>query len=242
VRFARRTDYMAHTAPEHVIQQIREDLRAALRLRDELKRPIRHFALDPARPLGKPRHFVLFDLEAPKNVNGLQVRLKRLGLYDERIIGKTLELAGKVWHLKDKIAKVAKARKLPLNVDDHVNASKALTIVADLSNANKHGENRNRSGLRPHIELVIFDTSQNGKVELFYDGATKEKELLVEKRQPIPFTVELRVNNGAVFGDAVQIIDDALTDWLPLVEQLKLLWPDNREVRHLREQLKLPPL
>jgi hypothetical protein len=165
-----------------------------------------------------------------------------LHLYDEPIIEKTLEFAGKVWHLKDKLARYARETGVAVDIDEYVNRHQPLTIVADLSNANKHGENRNRSGLGPHIEMVRFDTSNCGGIEMFLDGATHDKEIIVSNKLPIPFTVDLNTAGGAVFGDAVQIIFDALRAWLPLIEQLRLLSADNRPVRHLRERLKLPSL
>jgi hypothetical protein len=236
---------MGSATSARIAQQIHSDLRVALRLRDELSTPLNSFLLDPGRPVGRPRFFVVFDTNPRKlGVQGLIVGgIQTLQLDDEPIINKTLEFAGKVWHLKDKLAKYAKAKQIPLNVDAHVNQHERLCIIADLSNANKHGENKNRSGLKPEILQVRFDTSKSGGIELFLDGASQDKEVIVAKKVPIPFTVDLHVADNVVFGDAVQIISDALSNWLPIIEQTGLLADgSDRLVTHLRDRLNLPPL
>ena len=86
--------------------------------------------------------------------------------------------------------------------------------------------------------MVKFDTSKNGVVEFYYDGASKEKELLVTNPVPIPYVVEILLSNGtAALGDAVDIISQAFFGWLPLIQRLGVLAGSDRESEHLREIL-----
>jgi hypothetical protein len=49
------------------------------------------------------------------------------------------------------------------------------TRVLDLANWKKHGRHENRSKLSPHLTQVAFDTSRSGPIEMFYDGAIKNR-------------------------------------------------------------------
>lgn len=230
---------MTLSKTEKTAALIREDLRHALRLWDELHKPIDVFMADETRQIGQPRFYVVFDLKPRKKIAGLQIQTKNFEFYDEPIINKTLEFASKVWHLKDKLSKYARYSNCPLDIDGHVNQHQALKIVSDLTNANKHGGNGNRSGISPVIDLVRFNTSKSGVIELYLDGATKEKELLVTFKTPIAYTVDLKSSSGASQIDAVQVIYEALICWLPCLRKLGVLDGDNREAKHLRETLKL---
>lgn len=61
---------------------------------------------------------------------------------------------------------------------------------------------------------------------------------MVANPVPIPFTVELLIHDGtASLGDAVEIIRQAFTDWLPLIQKLGILSGDDNESKLLREEL-----
>lgn len=211
-------------ASHKIASEIRSELRSILRLRRDLYAPLQRF--EPlADPSGGIRYYVLFDTNPRKTVQGIKLGgLKQISLPDEPILDRVLEFAKAVWHLKDRLHQFARATNQQVELDAVANQSTNLLVVADLANRKKHGRSENRSKLDPHLDLVAFDTSRSGPIEFYYDGAMKEKELIVTNPVPIPFTVDILAQEGnTVLGDARQIINNALLDWLPMVQQLGIL-------------------
>lgn len=87
----------------------------------------------------------------------------------ERIFNVINNIAGLKDHLKNKLESIGKDPKL---VENMINGSKALSLVLDLWNQDKHGyplKKRNRSNLNPQIinvnqGLVISNTSNKASV------------------------------------------------------------------------------
>ena len=227
----------ASRTPDEIATEIRAEIRSILRARRDLYAPIERFEpiTDPA---GTTRYYVLFDMHRRIRFQGL--KLGGLPVYtapDERICDRILEFAKAVWHLKDRLYQYAKATQQPLNVDEVAKRSTSLLISADLANKKKHGRNENRSQLDPHLGLVSFDTSKNGPVEIYYDGAMKEKELIVSNPIPISYSVNVLDQADAVLGDAREIINAGFNDWLPVIRQLGVLSGEDREACALRSIL-----
>ena len=160
--------------------------------------------------------------------------LKTYTAPDERIYDRVLEFAKAVWHLKDRLHQYAKATNQHADVDHVAKQSNDLLVCADLANKKKHGRNENRSQLDPHLGLVSFDTSNNGAIEMYYDGAMKDKELIVAKPVPIPYSVDVLDQDDSVIGDARIIINRGFSAWLPLIRQLNVLSADDPETKALR--------
>jgi hypothetical protein len=160
--------------------------------------------------------------------------LGTLQLPDERIFDLVYEHAKAVWHLKDRLNLYGSAIGRSGGFDSYARRSPNLVICSDLANKKKHGGNDNRSGRNPRLGLVKFDTSASGRIELYYDGATREKELVVEIDAPIPFSVDVSESDGTIIGDAKEIIDSGIRHWLPMLYQLKLLSSSDPESASLR--------
>lgn len=144
-----------------------------------------------------------------------------------------------------------------LNVERFAKKKELLLIVADLANSKKHGTlEQPRSRRSPRLGviqrgddgeifgdgsgLVSFDTSQSGVVEFFYHGSRKEKELLVTNPVPIPFTIEVLVDDGPTsLGAAVEFISSAFLEWLPIIKDAGILAADDRESEELVRELGL---
>jgi hypothetical protein len=220
--------------------EIRAELRSILRQQDDLRRPLESFGEVLDRNAGEPRYYVLFDQNPRLVINGVRFGgSKLLNLPDERILDRALEYAKSVWQLKDRLKLWVKANALPIDVEAEGRKSPDLCICADLANWKKHGENKyKRSGVDPRVNLVTFDTSQNGGLEIYYDGATKRQELLVTIPSPIPYWVEVVGNGGQVkLGKAVEIIDRGFADWLPAINSMGGLTGNDRENEYLRKRL-----
>ena len=223
---------------DQLAKEIRAELRSIVRQRDELSKPLDAFGEVVDLPLGEPRFCVMFDAKPRRKVHGLQARMPTLTLPDERISDQVMEFAKSVWQLKDRLKLWVKAHGLSTDIEGEANKSSDLLVTADLANWKKHGENKNRSGLNPRTTEVRFDTSKNGVVELYYDGASKEKELLVTVPEPIPYWVDVVADGGPnVLGNAVDIISAAFAYWLPLIQTLGILKGTDRETEHLNKKL-----
>ena len=194
-----------------------------------------------------------FDTGPRRIIKGLKFKSQHLTLPDERIIDRVFQFASSVWHLKDRLRGWVQAKGLSADVEVWAQQQERLLLCADLANKKKHGRHTDRSGLNPELGvlpdggagessdatgLVRFDTSRSGTLELFYDGSTKEKELLVETPAPIAYRVDvLNGNTGKVVGDAIALIHTALCDWLPLLEKLGVLAAGDKESSALRTLL-----
>ncbi len=241
---------------QELAAEIRRELRSIRRQRDEWRRPLEKFEPNPNANSGQPPHYVMFDMRRRRCINGLRIGIKCLQLPDERILDGVYRLAESVWHLKDRLKTWGQAQGLDLNVESHAASAGSLLIVADLANMKKHGEllrprsNRSpRLGVLRHDEngradkegsgLVSFDTSNSGVVEVFYDGSRKDKELLVTHAVPIPFKVEVLVDDGGTsLGNAVDFIYSAFREWLPIIDDAGVLSDGDRESEELLKGLR----
>jgi hypothetical protein len=170
-------------------------------------------------------------------ITGLRHGADLLRLPDERIQDAALGFAKSVWHLKDRLKKWVRVTGGADDIETFVRGSHNLCICGDLANRKKHGGSDNLSRLDPEIESVAFDTSKSGWLVLYYNGATKEKELLVSEPVPIPFTVEMAAPSGQARPDAVAVIHDGFRHWLPLMQRLGVLAGSDRESEVLRSTL-----
>ena len=220
---------------DRIAFELRAELRSILRQFDDVRRPISQFAPYPDAAPGQPPFCVLFDNAPHRRITGPRTQMKKLQLPDERILDAVLSLAKSVWHLKDRLHQWVRANNLPDDVESHAKGCPAMLMAADLANWKKHGRSQNVSGRRPRLELVEFDTSQSGVVEFFYNGAMKEKELLVTNPEPLKFTVPVLIDGGdAQLGDAVEMLAQAFEHWKPLIRKVGALGdvknPENREL------------
>lgn len=235
---------------EGIAHGIHTELRSIRRQWDDLRKPLGKFEPLEWKPPGEPRYYVTFDLNERRRIKGLKLRSGTLVFPDERILDGFLRLAESVWHLKDRLRQWAKTKGATVDIEGTIKRSKALQVCADLANQKKHGRNENRSGLDPQLGvltdsgeadgegLVRFDTSKSGVLEWFYDGPTNRKELLVTDPVPIPYQVEVLVDDGKpTLGDAVELIHRAFCDWLPLIKELGILASDDRESQALLDLL-----
>jgi hypothetical protein len=215
----------------------RSELRSIIRQFIDLGTPLAEFELDAERPEGVPRHYVSFDRSRHRKITGLRFGSPVIRLPDERIEDAVLSLGKNVWHLKDRLQQWIRETGAGDDVNAWARGCQAVLICADLANRKKHGRNENMSGLDPRLTLVALDTSKNGVLELFYDGATKQKELLVSNTVPIPFRAEMATRDGTVFPDAVALIHEGFTHWLDLIQRLGFLEGSDRECEVLRTTL-----
>jgi len=220
---------------DQLASEIRAELRSILRQFDELRRPISQFARYPNPAPGQPPFRVLFDNGPDRPITGLRTQINKLAVPDERILDAVLSLAKSIWHLKDRLSQWVRGNNLSEEVESHAKGCPDLLIAADLANRKKHGRSQNVSGQRPRLELVEFDTSQSGVVEFFYNGAMKEKELLVTNPKPLKFTVPVLTDGDtAPLGDAVEMLAHAFEHWKPLIRKIGALGdvknPENRQL------------
>lgn len=224
----------ANRTSDDIAAEFRSKLRSILRARRDLYAPLERF--EPITdPDGGRRYYVLFDMNPRKAIRGLKLGgLRQYKLPDEPIHDRVMEFAKAVWHLKDRLHQYAKATNQPTDLEAVADNSTNLLITADLANKKKHGRNENWSKLDPQLDLVGFDFSNSGPIELYYDGAMKEKEVIVTNPVPVPFTVDVRGQDDDVaFGDAREIINNALLDWLPVIQKLDILAADDLETKAL---------
>ena len=74
---------------------------------------------------------------------------------------------------------------------------------------------------------------------MFYEGATKERELLVSNPVPLHFTVPVLVGGDVKFGDAISILSGAFEHWKALIGRICVLAGSDRESTALRQMLGL---
>ena len=223
---------------DRLAADIRSELRGILRQLDDLRQPLSRFERLPHPKDGQPEYYVHFDDRPRRQITGLRFRSNNVALPDERIGNMFLSAAEALWHLKDRIHQWCKLTCVQSNVEAHAKQSPELLVCADLANWKKHGRHGNRSGKEPRLGLVEFDTSQSGIIELFYEGATKEKELLVSDPTPLPFAASvLSRGQESEIGDAMAILLAALDHWKPLIVKVGLLDEDDRESSALRKMM-----
>jgi hypothetical protein len=225
-------------SPERIRSEIKTELRNILHNLCELLRPINRFYTSPDRSVGVPRHFVCFDSAPHREVTGLRTNILQMSFPVETITDRVALLAASVWHLKDRLNHYAKATKAPANSDAWANSDRSLQICGDIGNHKKHGHNQNHSGVNPWlVPEIVFDTSRSGLLEFYYNGATKQRELLVSNPVPIPYRVDVADGAGTVIGDAATIIRAGFDHWLPLIHQLSVLAGAGQEDAALRDVL-----
>lgn len=221
-----------------IAAEIRAELRSIVRQQAELNTPIDAFSEAIDVPPGEPRFYVQFDAQPRMKAQGLKARMPSLTIPHERINDQVFEFAKSVWQLKDRLKLWVTALELSVDIEKEAHSCIELLITADLANWKKHGGNRNRSGLNPRLAEVRFDTSKSGIVELYYDGASKEKELMVSVPEPISYCVDVLNDNGCkVLGGAIEIISAAFAHWLPIIRKIGVLDGGNREAEYLNNVL-----
>jgi hypothetical protein len=222
-------------SPDKIGAEIKTELRTILHNLCELIRPINRFWTSPDRPVNVPRHFVCFDTTLHHEVMGLRTNILKMSFPVETISDRVASLAASVWHLKDRLNHYAKATHSGADTEAWANSNRDLRICADIGNHKKHGHNQNVSGLNPKlVPEIVFDTSKNGLLEYYYNGATKHSELLVSKPVPIPYRVDIVDGAGKNIGDAASIIRTGFDHWLPLIQKLGILSASSREDAELR--------
>ena len=223
-----------------IAAEIRNELRSILRQLGDLRRPLDRFERLTNPNPGQPSLYVHFDDRPRRRIGGLRIQTEKLVLPDERIADAVLSLAKSVWHLKDRLHQWARANSLTVDIEAHARNYPDLLICADLANWKKHGRSGNFSKCKPRLDIVHFDTSGAGVIELFYEGATKDKELLVSNPVPIPWKIPILVHDGTErLGDAVAIIAQAFEFWGLLIDQIGVLNRTDRETSVLRRELGL---
>jgi hypothetical protein len=225
-------------SPEQIGSEIKTELRNILHNLCELLRPLDRFHTSPERPAGVPRHFVCFDTAPHHEVMGLRMSTPTMRFPVETISDRVALLAASTWHLKDRLNHYAKAKKLAADSDAWANSNRNLQICGDIGNHKKHGHNQNHSGGNPRlVPEIVFDTSRSGLLEIYYDGATRHRELLVSNAAPIPYRVDVADGAGTVIGGAATIIRAGFDHWLPLIHQIGVLTGTSREDAALRDVL-----
>lgn len=237
---------MAKRSKDDIAADIRSQLRGILRLRELLLNPPVPLIEDRQKPTGEPRYYLrFFNDRPPQKITGLKGRTSALSLPHEHLVAEVANFAKAVWHLKDWLCRWGEVTGSAIknDIEDHAEPSPELMICADLANMDKHGESRSKRSRRnpqldPEVEL---DTSRSGLIEFYYNGVTKEHELLVENRAPVSHRVRVLVDDKttALPDDAVTVIDAAFRHWIPLVARLQVLADDNPESVHLRSALGL---
>ena len=223
---------------ERIAKEIRVELRSIIRQIASLRRPLEMFQMMQNRSSGSPKYRVVFDNRPLRKIQGLQICTKRITLPDEKIEDDVLNLTQSVWHLKDRFQQWAKIQSIRIDIEAVINQNKHLQVCSDLANKKKHGRTENRSGLSPYLSLVNLDTSKSGVIEIFYDGSFKEKELLVTNDVPIPYTVEILVNDETKsLGNAVDYICKAFHCWLPVIQEMAILNENDPESSELAKLL-----
>lgn len=242
-----------------IATDFRNEVRRIIRNWYGLQMPVETFR-KVERPEGRPNIQVCFgpsllgNNPPEESAIGLQTRVKRITLPDERIRDRFHDFAGSVWHLKDRIQMWERVKRTPKviverRINEHIDECRDLQICGDLISKKKHGAREERSGLQPWLSLTSFDTSKNGPVEFWYDGKVKEAVLLVTTASPVPYRVDVyrgddpsidrqRPHEGAKIGNAVDIIFAGFMHWLPLIRDVGILESDEPENNALVEILK----
>ena len=97
-------------------------------------RPFDRFDIHPYRAADEPRYFVAFDQNRRRNITGLRLRIKSLYLPDERILEAAHRFAESVWHLKDRLHKLVRAKGMDFDVENFTASNEPLLVCADLAN------------------------------------------------------------------------------------------------------------
>jgi hypothetical protein len=216
---------------EKIATGLRVELRSVIRQWEKLRHPLSLGEIVP-RPESSPRH-----------------RVKGVQSYED-LQERVVQFAGSVWQLKDRFKLFVEAAKLelrdwdaigrdvPTTIEEQAAKWMPLMLCADLYNAKKHGENRNRSGVDPVVSGVHLDTSTSGILGIWYDGARKIGDILTTNATPVPWGIEILSSDGTYsFGDAVVVVTRAFHYWFPFVRQLGVMDAQDPEWQALLEDL-----
>lgn len=218
-----------------VLRAIRQECRSIIRQFSQMLKP--HSSFIEVIGRRTPRFYVALSARRPPDIDGLRIGTKKLALPDEYIEDAAYQLASSIWHIKDHLKRWTKMMMPQVDVEHEAEQCKPLLICADLTNRKKHGGDGSRSGLNPRVDLVEFDLSQSGVIELFYDGALKNKELFVEHPVPIDYRVRLMSDDPNDSDmNVLDILKKAFAGWLPLLSNV--LVGDEHEVVRLRELIE----
>ena len=163
---------MAKRTTEEIAASVRQQLRSIVRLVWDLRRPLSIF--DTVERADGPCWIVPIEPGAYWSGSGLRLPgLPKLSVPDERVIDQGYELAGHIYHLKDRLHQYVKSserpsrsKQHPLHVTRVVDQSNDLLVCGDLINLKKHGRNENHSKKMPSLGNVVYDTSVCGPVEV----------------------------------------------------------------------------
>lgn len=216
------------------------ELRSILRQQTDLAIPRREYKLDTSRGDSGPRYYLRRDARPNRVINGLRFKTKTMHLDDEPVIDMALSLSKSLWHFKDYIKKLISTSCVDCNLEEELRTKEYLLICADLANRKKHAENKNRSKIDPRIGLVKYDLTQVGEVELFYDGKSKDWELIVTHPNEIPFEVQIEgPGRQVLFTDARQVFCNAFDEWKGILSEHGLLDSDDETCQMLKKLIGL---
>ena len=153
----------------------------------------------------------------------------RGGLTTEQMMNLTYSLVHQVFNLRDHLKRWAEANgKSPARVSDFFRASNPLKIMADLSNAEKHGlpfspKHPPWSG----HELTLGEINRvmriaakpgTGWTGFFVDPSGKPRTFGQEE-QKVVLTADVLDSNGKRIGDLFEIAEQAISDWEQLLAE-----------------------
>lgn len=196
--------------------------------------------------------------EDPKS-GAQRFRIRGADCYEE-LQEKIVEFAGQVWQLKDGLINWLKTQpnleivisieKTNLKVvgkggqdaertiEEAAKINTPLLLCADLFNTHKHYTDCNRSGYQPFLSGVKFDTSKSGVCGIIYDGPRRTGDITVSNPNPVKMRIEILSRNQPVnLGDAVVNVGRAFKYWIPIIRQMNLLSPNNREDQAILEDI-----
>lgn len=133
-------------------------------------------------------------------------------------------LCNATWNLKDHLKNVFESKGLdPEEVEQAVNASRALQICSDLRNRNEHGKldkrgrPHSRSGLFAELGTVSYHVPQQSVQCIVLDGP----HVMIDTINPDLIECEAPViaADGTQLGDATRICAEALDAWILLIER-----------------------
>ena len=231
---------MAKHSAEEIAASTRQQLRAIVRLTWDLRRPV-PVSESIEREEG-PCWLVSIEPGTQWSGRGLRLgEISELEVPDERVIDQGYELAGHIYHLKDRLHQYVRAAELPSRKQDHplhvskiVERSEDLRVCGDLINLKKHGRNDNLSKRSPSLGNVVLDTSVCGVVEFQYDGSNKVTALLSSTATPVSRTLQLLSNGEEYRPNALDMFVSAFEAWRPLISEIGLLARPDPESEFLR--------
>jgi hypothetical protein len=108
----------------------------------------------------------------------------------------------------------------------------ALLVCGDLFNYKKHAGCENWSKLSPQLSGMQLHTG-GGPIGIRYDGKMKTGEL----DRAVPYTIEIHCSGNRTLGHAGRFIAKAFSVWVPIMQQVGLLNPQESVDAELLEHL-----